>query len=122
MSTIQSIIDSVKDISRRRALDLDSSAHRSSRIPVKAGLVDEATELLAQLNALTPPSTQTDLHQSTLEYLGAVARWLTLELNYLETLTDSLLGEANGTIPEISAREYELGQDISTVKFVYNLD
>jgi len=122
VSTIQSIIDSVKDISRRRALDLDSSAHRSSRIPVKAGLVDEATELLAQLNALTPPSTQTDLHQSTLEYLGAVARWLTLELNYLETLTDSLLDEANGTIPEISAREYELGQDISTVKFVYNLD
>ncbi len=84
--------------------------------------MDEATELLAQLNALTPPSTQTDLHQSTLEYLGAVARWLTLELNYLETLTDSLLDEANGTIPEISAREYELGQDISTVKFVYNLD
>ena len=122
VSTIQSIIDSVKDISRRRALDLDSSAHRSSRIPVKAGLVDEATKLLAQLNALTPPSTQTDLHQSTLEYLGAVARWLTLELNYLETLTDSLLDEANGTIPEISAREYELGQDISTVKFVYNLD
>lgn len=122
VSTIQSIIDSVKDISRQRALDLDSSAPRSSRIPVKAGLVDEATELLAQLNALTPPSTQTDLHQSALEYLRAVARWLTLELNYLETLNDSLLDEANGTIPEISAREYGLGQDISTVKFVYNLD
>ena len=49
-------------------------------------------------------------------------RWLSLELDYLEALEKSLLEEANSTIPEIRAREFDLGRDISTVRFVYNLD
>ena len=122
VAALESLMDAVNDISLRRAQDLDSGAPRSSRIPVKTGLVDEATALQTELDALTPPSTQPALHQAARDYLATVVRWLTLELDYLETLTESLLEEANSTIPEITAREFELARDISTVRFVYNLD
>jgi len=83
--------------------------------------VDEATALQTELDALTAPATQLALSQAARDYLASVVRWLTLELDYIETLTESLLEEANNTIPEITAREFELGRDISTVRFVYNL-
>ena len=121
-TALGNILESVDDISRRRAEDLDSNSPRLSRIPLKEGLVGEAIDLQAELNGLTAPSSQTDLHQSAREYLAAVVRWLSLELNYLESLTNSVLEEANNTIPEINAREFELKRDLSTVRFVYNLD
>ena len=90
---------------------------------MKAPITRKGYEALqTELDALTPPSTQLALSQAAGDYMATVVRWLTLELNYLETLTDSLLEEANNTIPEITAREFQLGREISTVRFVYNLD
>ena len=122
VAALESIMGAVDDISQRRAQDLDSGAPRSSRIPVKTSLLDDATALQTELDALTAPATQLALSLAARDYLAAVVRWLTLELDYLETLTESLLEEANNAIPEITAREFELGRDISTVRFVYHLD
>ena len=63
-----------------------------------------------------------ELHQNASTYLGRVIQWLNLELEYVETLEEAKLVQANGMIPEINARESVLGRAIGTVRFVYNLE
>jgi hypothetical protein len=49
------------------------------------------------------------------------AAWLSLELEYAETLVEAKLVQANDMIPEINARDLSLGRSINTTQFVYNI-
>ena len=121
IGALDSIVDSADSISDLRAADLGSGAPRSSRIQLKRALVSDAKRLKSQLVGLTPPATLTGLHQDASDYLDTLVRWFGLELTYFENLKPDTLAQANGTIPEVNAREFEVTRAISTVFFVYNL-
>ena len=113
---------SVDSISDRRAVDLQSAAPISTRIPLKQDLVADAQSLRAQLGELSPADLLLDLHQEATTYLGRLELWLTLELGYMETLEDTQLVHANDMIPEINARDVLLNRKVNFLKFVYNLE
>jgi len=122
LRSLEPILDSVRSISGRRAADIQSEAPFSSRIPVKRGIVADAQALLDQLAELSPPALLTELHRDASAYLNSLVRWLTLELEYVETLDEAKLLQANDMIPEINARDSLLLNAITTVQFVYNLE
>ena len=97
-------------------------AARGARITLKRGFSSDAEALRVQLAALTAPTVLTSLHQEASAYLDRFTTWLALEVTYLETLNANTLDQANGAIPELNAREFEVRRGISSVKFVYNLN
>ena len=119
--SVDSIIDSADSISDSRAADIASGVPLSSRIPRQRNLVIDSQALVDRIAELIPPNKLADLHQDASTFLAKQLQWLILELTYGETLEIAMLNQANGMIPEISARNTLLVRDISTVKFVYNL-
>ena len=119
--SLGSIIDSADLISERRAADLESGAPLPSRIQVQRNLVTDSEALVDRAANLIPPAALVDLHQDASTYLTIKLQWLTLELNYAETLEEAKLIQANDMIPQITARDTLLKRAIATVEFVYNL-
>ncbi len=121
LSSLVAILASADSISERRAVDLQNDLPLSSRIPTKRGLVVDSQALVDQLERLSPPSLLSEVHQDASTYVSTVSQWLTLELEYVETLDQAKLFQANGMIPEINARDSLLLNKVNTVQFVYNL-
>ena len=121
LDSLEPILDSLNSISARRAVDLQSGASFSTRIPVKQGLVTDAQSLLDQLGELSPSDLLSDLHHEATTYLSRFVEWLTLDLGYIETFEDALLIRANGMIAEINARDAVLNRRVNSLNFVYNL-
>ena len=85
-------------------------------------LVADATELLHQVEGLSPPSSLDDLQQDALVFMQRVVQWLTLELEHAEMRLNAKIVEANAMIPEINARQILLNRRITNVKFIYSLE
>ena len=121
LQAIDSIMNAADLISERRAADIRSGATLSSRLPVKRALTADSEALVVRLAGLSAPSALMDTHQDATTYIARLAQWLTLELNYSETLEAAKLLEANDMIPEVNTRETTLRRSITVTKFVYNL-
>ena len=119
---ITDILDTWQGIAHRRAGEVGRQISLGLRVPAQREFVDESRALLNQLLNVDPPASQQALHQTVRGWLEAVDTWLSLELEYFETSSGSVLGEANDMIPEINTRHALVSQDLNTLKFVYNLD
>ena len=67
------------------------------------------------------PSTTLSLHEDTSTFLSRFEEWLTLELDFARTRSETKLVQSNEMIPEIDAREAQVKRGINTIKFNYNL-
>ena len=113
LNEIDGLLDSIFD---RRGEILGTRT-----VATRRALVSDAQQLLVQLQNTSAPESQQSLHSKSLEYLGTVVEWLTLELEHDESFDDSKRVQANAMLPEIDARGNLFNRAISNLEFIYNL-
>ena len=122
LKVLQPLLDEQDAILTQRSKNLNTSVTASEAAISRASLVNATQALIVRLQGFSPPETTLAVHQETEEYFVRILVWLTQELNHANTLDDSYRVAANAMIPEINARELLLLRNISSLKFILNLE
>ena len=115
------VLESERVIAERRAAELGGGLPPEQLVAPRVALVNSARNLLADLEAVSPPSTLISLHGDALEYFGRLLEWLSLELEHAQTGIDARRTQANAMIPEIDARATLLRRELLSLEFNYQL-
>ena len=119
--TLDGMLAAASVLLERRRAELQAPDGQFSTVESSAPLAEDAQALAAQIRETTPPASLQEIHQDAVSYFDVMAKWLNLELEYAQNRVDAVRVEANALIPEGSARELLLRQDIGDSKFVLNV-
>ena len=118
-TVLQEALEGERQIRDRRneALGLPPTQRRAAH----EMLAIDARDLVIELQRADPPAAMHRLHDDAVAYLGRLADWLDIQLDYVRTAEDSKRVEANGMIPEIDARSNGVYRGLRSALFNYRL-
>ena len=118
-TVLQGALEGERQIRERRNKALSLPA--TQRLAAYEMLAIDARDVVIELQRADPPAAMHRLHDDAVAYLGRLADWLDLQLDYARTEEDSKRVEANGMIPEIGARSAGVYRGLSSAIFNYRL-